>query len=78
MEAMEKKAHFMQVQFSFSILLQNFQSMVINFDDGYCVSRVPEMRNVNFFTQINSFQMNLPQGKSLKLQRVFDLKVKTT
>ena len=25
-----------------------------------------ELRNVKFFTQINSFQMNLPQGKALK------------
>ena len=32
-----------------------------------------ELRNVKFFTQINSFQMNLPQEKACKSLRFFDL-----
>ena len=33
-----------------------------------------ELQNVNFFTQINSFQMNLPKEKAHKSLRFFDLK----
>ena len=32
-----------------------------------------ELQNVNFFTQIISVQLNLPQEKARKLQEVFDI-----
>ena len=33
----------------------------------------PELHNVNFFTQIISVQLNLPQEKARKLREVFDI-----
>ena len=33
----------------------------------------PELHNVNFFTQIISFELNLPQEKARKLREVFDI-----
>ena len=32
-----------------------------------------ELHNVNFFTQIISVQLNLPQEKARKLREVFDI-----
>ena len=32
-----------------------------------------ELQNVNFFTQIISVQLNLPQEKARKLREVFDI-----
>ena len=32
-----------------------------------------ELQNVNFFTQIISVQLNLPQEKALKSRQVFDM-----
>ena len=37
------------------------------------VALVTELHNVNFFTQIISVQLNLPQEKARKLREVFDI-----
>ena len=37
------------------------------------VDEEAELHNVNFFTQIISVQLNLPQEKARKLREVFDI-----
>ena len=41
--------------------------------ESYHPDHHPELQNVNFFTQIISVQLNLPQEKARKLREVFDI-----